>query len=329
VRDYQLQITLTGDVMLGRLVNSVLGKDRYTYVWGNTIDILREADLSLINLECVISSKGSKWMETPKLFHFRASPDAMHVLKSAGIDYVALANNHTLDYGYDAFAEMLQLLEENRISHSGAGRNLEEAMATSFLNINKNKVGVVALTDNQPEWEASSDHAGINYIPLGMKDGYADRLENCISSARESSDIVIVSCHVGPHFRESPTAEYVDFAHRVIDVGADVYWGHSNHMPQGIEIYKDKAILYDCGDFIDDYAVDRHYRNDLSFLFNLSLENSVVNNIELIPTSIYDFRVSTASAGEADLVMGRMVERCHRLGTKCVRDKGRVDVPVS
>ncbi len=54
----------------------------------------------------------------------------------------------------------------------------------------------------------------------------------------------------------------------IIDMGADIYWGHSNHMPQGIEIYKhNKIIMYDCGDFIDDYAVHQVYRNDLSFVF--------------------------------------------------------------
>jgi poly-gamma-glutamate capsule biosynthesis protein CapA/YwtB (metallophosphatase superfamily) len=51
-------------------------------------------------------------------------------------------------------------------------------------------------------------------------------------------------------------------------MGADIYWGHSNHIPQGIEIYKqNKIIMYDCGDFIDDYAVDPMYRNDLSSFF--------------------------------------------------------------
>jgi hypothetical protein len=55
-------------------------------------------------------------------------------------------------------------------------------------------------------------------------------------------------------------------------MGADIYWGHSNHIPQGIEIYKqNKIIMYDCGDFIDDYAVDPMYRNDLSFIFLLNL----------------------------------------------------------
>lgn len=324
-----MQIILTGDVMLGRLVNSVLDKDKYTYVWGDTIDIIRDADLSLVNLECVISSRGSKWAKTPKVFHFRASLDAIDVLKSASIDYVALANNHTLDYGYDALEEMLRLLDENKISHSGAGRNLKEAMAPSVIRSTKIKVGVISLTDNQPEWEATDNSTGTNYFPLDMKNDYANRLRECINSARNSADIVIVACHVGPHFREDPCEEYVNFAHHVIELGADVYWGHSNHMPQGIEIYKDKTILFDCGDFIDDYAVDAYYRNDLSFLFKLDFERDAIKNIELVPTTIHNLHASTALSWDADLVMKRMVDRCSRLGTKCVIDRGRIHLPNS
>lgn len=314
--------------MLGRMVNSVLDKDRYAYVWGDIIDILRNADLSLINLECVISSKGSEWSKTPKLFYFRANPNAIRVLKSAEIDYVSLANNHTLDYGYDALEEMLRLLRENRISYSGAGRDLSQAMTAAILHSGNVKVGVTAVTDNQPEWEASAHTAGTNYMPLSLENNYAERLQEGISSAREKSDIVIVSSHVGPHFRETPSAEYTDFAHRVIDLGADVYWGHSNHMPQGIEIYNGRPIIYDCGDFIDDYAVDPYHRNDLSFLFRLDLEGETITNIELMPTMIHDFQVSTAPSWEAELIMRRMVDRCGRLGTKCVIDKRKIDIPV-
>ncbi len=266
-KDDSLQIALTGDVMLGRLVNSVLALDRYTYVWCDTLQMIRKADLSLINLECVIASKGTEWSKTWKPFHFRADLEAIEVLKTASIDYVSLANNHTLDYEVEAFMEMLELLDSNKITHSGAGRNLQEAMTPAILETMKIKIGIVALTDNQPEWEARTSSPGVNFIPITLENGYDDRLKKCIETTKNRSDIVIVSCHVGPHFREVPSNAYVNFAHRIIDLGADIYWGHSNHTPQGIEIYKKKVILHDCGDFIDDYAVDPYYRNDLSFLF--------------------------------------------------------------
>jgi poly-gamma-glutamate synthesis protein (capsule biosynthesis protein) len=303
--------------MLGRLVNSVLDSNSYAYVWGDTIDIIRNADLSLINLECVISSKGTKWTKTFKLFHFRANPDAIRVLKTALIDYVSLANNHTMDYGEEALQEMLELLDSSGIRRSGAGTNLKEATTPAILEASRKKVAIVSLTDNQPEWEASPSGPGINYFPLSLESYYSDRLESCIADARKNADIVIASCHVGPHFRESPSSEYVNFAHRLIDLGVDVYWGHSNHMPQGIEIYRGKPILYDSGDFIDDYAIDEYYRNDLSFLYLLDFKETVPKSIELVPTRIHDFQASIALLSDAELGIKRMSERCGMLGTRC------------
>ena len=220
-----MQLAMTGDVMIGRLVNNVLDNNVYAYVWGNTIDIIRNADLSLINLECVISSRGAEWTKTFKLFHLRANPDAIKVLNKAYIDYVSLANNHTLDYGEEALQEMLELLDSSGIKHSGAGMNLKEATAYAILKVGLKKVAVLSLTDNQPEWEASPACAGINYVPLSLDGCYSNRLESCIHDARKKADIVVASCHVGPHFREFPSSEYVIFARRLIDLGVDIYWG--------------------------------------------------------------------------------------------------------
>jgi poly-gamma-glutamate synthesis protein (capsule biosynthesis protein) len=379
-----VQILFTGDVMLGRLVNKVLTSAQFTYVWGDTIDIIRRADFSLINLECPISSKGKEWNKTFKVFHFRANLYAIQVLNSASIDYVSLANNHVLDYDIEALRDTLDILDKNNISYSGAGRNLKEAMKPAIIekklkpnpsnnnscyNVNNEEVnnidskntdskntiriGLISLTDNEPEWEAKDDLAGINYIPTTLApDRYYYRLQHDIENAKKQSDLVIVSSHVGPHFRETPSMKYVNFAHKIIDFGADIYWGHSNHMPQGIELYKHnddtKIILYDCGDFIDDYAIDSNYRNDLSFIFllhflmdqnykvsknnssnngNILLQNSM---IELIPTKINNFMVNTIPANDkdADLIVKRMAKKCSFLGTKCFIDEKKKRIKI-
>jgi poly-gamma-glutamate capsule biosynthesis protein CapA/YwtB (metallophosphatase superfamily) len=374
-----MQILFAGDVMLGRLVNEVLANAQFTYVWGDTIDIIKRADFSLINLECPVSSKGKEWNKTFKVFHFRANLDAIQVLNSASIDYVSLANNHILDYDIEALLDTLDILDKNNISHSGAGRNLKEAMKPAIIEkklklkpsnnhdsyynvhneeVNNNgskntiRIGLISLTDNEPEWEAKYDQAGINYIPTTLDpDIYYYRLQNYIENAKKQSDLVIVSSHVGPHFRETPSMKYVNFAHKIIDLGADIYWGHSNHMPQGIEFYKhndnNKIILYDCGDFIDDYAIDSNYRNDLSFIFllhflmdkNHKLSNSNSNNgnillqnsmIELIPTKISNFMVNTIPVddNDADLIIKRMAKRCSSLGTKYFIDEKKKRIKI-
>ena len=389
-----MQILFSGDVMLGRLVNNVLAKNEFTYVWGDTIDIIKGSDFSLINLECPISSRGKEWNKTFKVFHFRANPNAINVLTSAAIDYVALANNHILDYNVEALLDTINLLSKNNISHSGAGKNLEEAMEPAFtkkkLKLKSSKInstfnydyeennnseytitiGVISLTDNEPQWEAKGNSPGINYIPITLdSEKYYYRLKNCIEKVRKQSDLVIVSSHVGPHFREKPSEKYVNFAHSIVEFGADIYWGHSNHMPQGIEIYRHhndkdknnsnsnnnkKIIMYDCGDFIDDYAIDSNHRNDLSFIFllhlnidkkNYQLRNNNTSNhdnnkenvlfrnaiMELIPIKINNFRVNTISFddSDADLIIDKMFKRCTNLGTKCLIDKRKKRIMIS
>jgi hypothetical protein len=91
-----MRILFTGDVMLGRLVNKLLDRENYTYVWGDALEIIRNADFSLVNLECAISSRGNEWNKTFKMFHFRADPEAIRVLSTAYIDYVSLANNQIM-----------------------------------------------------------------------------------------------------------------------------------------------------------------------------------------------------------------------------------------
>jgi poly-gamma-glutamate synthesis protein (capsule biosynthesis protein) len=289
---------------------------------------LRSADLSLVNLECVISSRGTPWSKTFKMFHFRADPDAISVLKAASIDCVSLANNHTLDYGAEALHEMLGLLDRNSIAHSGAGMDLQQAARPAFLRAGRTRVGVVAITDNQPEWGAQDGVPGVNYLPLSLSGRYGERLKECIRAARAESDIVIASCHVGPHFRETPSHEYVSFAHRLIDMGADVYWGHSNHMPQGIEIYRGRPIMYDCGDFVDDYYIDEYYRNDLSFLFQLDIVDLKPARLELVPTKIWDFRANVAQAPDSDFAIERMVKKCSMLGTRAVVRGNKIMIAV-
>lgn len=374
-----MQILFAGDVMLGRLVNKVLANAQFTYVWGDTINIIKRADFSLINLECPVSSKGKEWNKTFKVFHFRANLDAIQVLNSASIDYVSLANNHILDYDIEGLLDTLDILDKNNISHSGAGRNLKEAVKPAIIekklkpkpsnnhdsyynvdneevnnNDSKNtiRIGLISLTDNEPEWEAKYDLPGINYIPTTLDpDTYYYRLQNYIENTKKQSDLVIVSSHVGPHFRETPSTKYVNFAHKIIDFGADIYWGHSNHMPQGIELYKhndnNKIILYDCGDFIDDYAIDSNYRNDLSFIFllhflmdkNYKLSDNNSNNgnillqnsmIELIPTKISNFMVNTIPVddNDADLIIKRMAKRCSFLGTKYFIDEKKKRIKI-
>jgi poly-gamma-glutamate synthesis protein (capsule biosynthesis protein) len=111
-------------------------------------------------------------------------------------------------------------------------------------------------------------------------------------------------------------------AYQIIDLGAALYWGHSNHTPQGIEIYKGKAILYSTGDFIDDYAVDSAERNDLSFLFVSELERGRIARIVLHPVCIEDFYVRLAQDQEIEFLQRTMQAKCAAFGSRIVFHEG-------
>ncbi|CAG0989427.1 partial putative polyglutamine synthesis accessory protein, partial [Anaerolineae bacterium] len=122
-----MKFLFVGDVMLGRLVNDILQERPPAYPWGDNLPIFRDADIRICNLECVISDRGTPWTITPKVFHFRSDARNVKTLKIAGINVVSLANNHALDYGYQALFDMLKILDNAGIHRAGAGINFDEA----------------------------------------------------------------------------------------------------------------------------------------------------------------------------------------------------------
>jgi len=329
-----VQIALTGDVMLGRLVdqyvirNQSIGPDK---IWSDVLPLLLKADRRLINLECVISDRGREWQPDSKTFHFRAHPRAIDFLRAAKIDCVTLANNHVLDYGADALLECLTLLDRAGIKRTGAGASLAEALMPAILDLPQGRLGVVSLTDNEPEWEAGEKKPGTHYIAYdakGLVEPYRSQLTQVLKQVRSQVDLVIVSAHVGPNWGP-PSVAMRALAHQIVDLGADLYWGHSNHTPQGIELYKGKAILYSTGDFIDDYAVDSAERNDLSFLFILELERGRIVRIVLHPVRIEDLYVRLAKDQEVAFLERTMLAKCKPFGSKILFYDGVGTIEVS
>jgi poly-gamma-glutamate capsule biosynthesis protein CapA/YwtB (metallophosphatase superfamily) len=322
-----MQIALTGDVMLGRLVdqyvirNQSIGPDK---IWSNVLPLMLKADRRLINLECVISGRGREWKPDSKTFHFRAHPRAIDFLLAVKIDCVTVANNHVLDYGTDALLECLALLDRAGIKRTGAGVSLAEALTPAIMDLPQGRLGIVSLTDNEPEWEAGEKKPGTHYIVYdakGIGKPYRSRLAQVLQQVRSQVDLVMVSAHVGPNWG-SPSAAMRAFAHQIIDLGADLYWGHSNHTPQGIELYNGKAILYSTGDFIDDYAVDEIERNDLSFLFILEFERGRIVRIFLHPVCIEDMYVRLAKDQELIFLQRTMQVKCKAFDSRILFHDG-------
>jgi len=316
-REHRLvKLVFVGDVMLGRLVNDRLRHVHADYPWGDTKALFRSADWRICNLECVISDKGRPWSQPPKAFHFRSDAKNIAVLKAVGIDAVSIANNHTLDFEYDAMLDMLSLLDRAEIQRAGAGTDLVEATRPAISRMKDTSIGLIAFTNNEPGWEAGTQRPGLFYLPIDVTDERAKLLFAAVHQMRKLADLVIISAHWGPNWGYEPLAEHVRFAHALIDAGADIIFGHSGHVFQGVELYKRRPIMYCTGNFVDDYAVDEIDRNDESFVFALEINGAGLTRMTLRPTVIANCQARLAQGDRARSIGRKMVRLCERLGTR-------------
>lgn len=321
-------LALIGDVMLGRGVNEALAAMRPAALWGDVLPHLAQADLRIANLECALTPHAHPWSRTWKMFHFRAEPSAVKALQAARIDACSLANNHTLDYGERGLLDTLHTLQSAGILYAGAGANSDEAAQPALLEVPGQapcRVALIACTDNEPDFAARPARPGTHFMEVSLDPVALARISSSIGQARAlGADLVVFSNHWGGNFIERPSPLFRAFARRVIELGADVYYGHSAHICQGIEIYQGRPILYDTGNFVDDYAVDPLLRNDRSCLFRLGFEGSSLRRIELIPVTLSFAHVDLARGEELEAICTHMARLCGEMGTPLVRQHDRL-----
>jgi poly-gamma-glutamate capsule biosynthesis protein CapA/YwtB (metallophosphatase superfamily) len=277
---------------------------------------LRAPDLLLVNLECALTASSRPWHDGDyKAFYFRAEPSVVETLRLAGVRLASLANNHALDYGQPGLVETLRVLDAAGIARAGAGATLGEARAPVVLDAQGVRIGLVAFSDHPFAWRAESGAPGMNYTPVSLVPEDFSLVRDAVAAARAASDLVVFCIHWGPNMRLRPTQDFRAFARSVVDAGADVFWGHSAHVVQGIEVYRERLILYDTGDFMDDYTVDEALRNDLSALFLVRIAKARVQRLDLVPVRIDRMQVNEAQGRDCDWFLRRTADLSAEFGT--------------
>lgn len=326
-----MELAFVGDVMLGRRVDAVARGLDPVHVWGDILGTLRGATLTFANLECAITSRDVE-SEPDKPFHFRAGPWAADALRAAGFDFVSLANNHALDYGVEGLREAIGHLESAGIAHAGAGDLLDEAARPAVVERDGLRVAVVAAADHPRHWAASETGPGTNIVDVTTSGPSWHRVRAAIREGRREADLVVVSLHWGPNMRPSPSKEFVRYAHALVEEGADVVHGHSAHVLQPIEVHRGRPILYDCGDFVDDYMVDPVLRNDWALLHRIVLDDDRrPARLELQPCLIdaWTCQVNAAEGEAFDAIAQRVVRQAERFGTPLRVAGRRLEMPLS
>ncbi len=243
-----IELIFVGDVMLDRGVKYMVekhGDNDFSFPFAKIADEIKNADLTMANLESQISDKGSK---VGSIYSFRAPIEAIQGLIFSGIDIVSLANNHAFDYGSQALKDSLERLIDAGISPVGVG-NEYQAFSPTIKTVDKTKIAFFAYTDQMPvSLQAKGESLGIAVI---NKDNLT-KIKADIELAKQLADIVVVSFHWGTEYAKEPSLEQTDLAENMIDAGADLIIGHHPHVVQKYEKYKDGYIFYSLGNFIFD-----------------------------------------------------------------------------
>jgi poly-gamma-glutamate synthesis protein (capsule biosynthesis protein) len=312
-------VALAGDTMLGRKVGRALESSPPASLFApEVVAAVREADLVVLNLECCISTRGARWPDPGKPFFFRAPPAAVDVLSGLGVDCVTLANNHALDYGTVALVDTLDALHAAGIETVGAGRDVTEARWPVVLEANGFRLGVVGVTDHPSDYAADERTPGVAHAHLGP------RLPTWLAEvvAGLEADAVLVTPHWGPNMVEAPGARIRAAAAALIRAGATVVAGHSAHVFHGIE----GPVLYDLGDFVDDYATHPTRRNDRGLLFLLTLDAHGPVRLEALPLKLDFCRTRLADGEDERWIRHRFADACRRFGTAVDEHDGRLIV---
>jgi len=305
-------LALAGDTMLGRKVADALLHDPDAPLVEPAVATrIAQADAFVLNLECCVSDRGSRWPDPHKPFFFRAPPVAARRLCALGVDAVTLANNHTLDYREMALLDTLGHLRAEGIAPLGAGRDEAGARAPLVLPCGDLRVRLVAFSDHPRDYAAGRDRPGIAYADLdgGLPDWVREACR-----AGPDVDAVLVLAHWGPNMVPGPVKWVRRAARGLLEAGATLVAGHSAHVFHGAA----PGVLFDLGDFLDDYAVHRELRNDLGLLWLVDLEPGAVRRVRAVPLALDYCFTRMATPDEGRTVERLLRERCAPFGTEVV-----------
>jgi hypothetical protein len=243
----KIVITGVGDIMLGSAFPSsgYLPPHNNPFLLLESVaDILSSSDITFGNLEGSFLDYGvpvKKCKDSTLCYLFRMPEKYVSALTASGFDIVSLANNHFGDFGFPAARRTKAILDSVGIIYAGLVEH-----PWSIFKRDSILYGFCAFAPN-------SGAVNINDIEEAKK---------IVKMLADTCDIVIVSFHGGAEgadyqhvtrtdeiFHGEDRGNVYNFAHSMIDSGADVIFGNGPHVTRSIEVYKNRFIGYSLGNF--------------------------------------------------------------------------------
>ncbi len=193
----------------------------YGYFFRNTVDIFKNDDLTIANLETTFTNSKDK---ADKQFTFKSPPEYVKALSLGSIEAVNISNNHIYDYLEKGFADTKDTLKNENINFFGEGN----IWTTELKGV---KFGF------------------LGYRGFSYDNNFLTKLKNDIAALKSKGCIVVINFHWGDESQYYPNEVQKYLAHFSIDNNADLIIGHHPHVIEGIEIYKGKTICYSLANF--------------------------------------------------------------------------------
>lgn len=254
-------ILFTGDLMLGRsLERAARDANDPFFAFRRVAELLQSADLTVGNLECVLSDLGAP---ARKRYPLRCA-EALEALRWAGFNVLSLANNHAMDFGGEALLDMIRRLNNVGIATVGAGADLSAARTPAVLlrhGIRIAFLGYVNVPQDGPPFFFRNDLTAATESSAGVAWASADSqgvamIQADVRAARALADVVIVLLHAGIEYSRTPNDVQRTLAYAAMEAGAAAVIGAHPHVLQGVQRYGDGIIAYSLGNFVFDMTVD-------------------------------------------------------------------------
>jgi len=200
----------------------------------------------------------------------------------------------------------------------GAGADLQQARRPAILAAGGLRVAVVGVTDHPADFAAGDNRPGVAYADLARQ--VPDWLLHTVREA--DTEVMLVTPHWGPNMTSAPVRHVRRAAAALVDAGATLVAGHSAHVPHGVA----GPVLYDLGDFLDDYRVDPRLRNDLGLLFLVTLDGRGPIRLEALPLKLECCHTRLATGEDAAWMRRRFRSACAALDTTVDEEADRLAI---